>query len=175
MKRVITLTFVLVLIINMQVGFCDAGPKPSLTIELKNVEGQSCIVDLLIHDKSSETWEAWTDYEGQYLDNYESIKTYNEDGWRAAQANGLMPISGYPEVVIESGKGMIQYGYYVPDEFKVIVIQESGEILVSNVVERIAFDSHVVFDVVKGSAKEKSPIFSSGFYVHQDICCNSDY
>lgn len=80
------------------------------------------------------------------------------DGWMAAQANGLYPVTGYPEIELTLGRGLVHYGYYIPNEFKIIVMQESGEITVSEVIERKAFNSQIRFDVKSGIAKERSVV-----------------
>lgn len=81
MKKFLSMLFVFVIIVNIQIGFCDAGPKPSLTIEVVNVEGSTCIVDLLVQKGPDSIKDPWIVYEGEHTENYESLKRYKEDGW----------------------------------------------------------------------------------------------
>lgn len=158
MKKIGVILISFLFLMGGSVAFSDAGPKPSLVIEIEGVTGETCLVDLLIESKTRGAMTPWETYDGVHQAHYELIKAFDEEGWIAAQANGLMPISGYPEVAIESGSARAVFTYRVPDVFKILLVQDDGTVVVSDVVEKRAFDSVVVFDVQTGKAQEKSVI-----------------
>lgn len=160
MKKIFSFLAVLIFLVNFNVSYGDAGPKPTLEINISGIDGDSCIVDLLVKDSGENSWEPRIDYDGDFLSNYELIKNYEENGWKAAQANGLSLMSGYPEISISDDGGTVRFGYRIPEEFKIIAVNESGEIFVSDIVNRKAFDSVVDYNVKTGKAKERSIISS---------------
>ncbi len=139
----------------------DVGPKPAITIIAKNMPSEMCYMDLLIDDNDDE-YKNLDDLSSYNKDMIEALKTYSMDGWRPALTTGThVPMTGHLLCQIEQGKCQMRYGYMgVPDTFKIIVVTESNQMVVSNVIKRKAFSSTIYFDYSSGRAYERSIITS---------------
>jgi len=88
------------------------------------------------------------------------LKAYNVDGWRPALVTGTgAPLWGELRMKIDNGNAVSEFSYMgVPGTFKIIVVTEDGSVAVSNMVERMTFQSDVFFDYEAGRAYERNPI-----------------
>jgi len=146
----------------------DAGPKAGLTINCVNLPEGEVYLDLLINDPPFLNEEgmrygtySWgEDPEYYNKDMLAILKAYNVDGWRPALVTGVSsPIWGELRLSVEGGRATAHFGYFgVPDRFKIIVVTENGNVVVSNLIERKAFDSVVDFDFATGEAAERNPM-----------------
>jgi hypothetical protein len=140
----------------------DMGPKPTLTIVAKNMPQATCYLDLLIRD-ASENIEPninhTQEYNAQLLN---SLQQYNVDGWHAAMASGTsVPLFGDILCDTTNRECSLTFTYMgVPDQFKIIVVSADSQTVVSNIVDRKAFNSTVTFDYKTGEASEQSPKLS---------------
>ena len=146
----------------------DMGPKASITVRVTNLPDQEVYLDLLIEQPPflNEEGFRYGRYEwGEDPEYYDQkmlgvLKSYNVDGWRTALVTGTwQPLWGELRLSIEDGAATSNFGYFgVPDRFKIIAVTESGDVVVSNVIDKKMFESVVDFDFVTGAAKEKSPV-----------------
>ncbi|HHV28348.1 hypothetical protein [Acetivibrio mesophilus] len=156
------LIIILLMIFLPLTASADIGPKPSLHIIAENMPDGVCYLDLLVnytleHGRPNISDEA--KYDPKMLD---ILKKYNVDGWRPAMVTGTrVPMFGDIICDVKDGKCTMNFTYVgVPDEFKIIVVTADGRTVVSNVVNRKAFDSTVNFDFMTGEAAEHSAILS---------------
>ena len=142
-KTVKTTFFVIVLFALCSVtAFADMGSKPRVQITLKNPPQEKYYLDLL-HQYDN------PDYSGNtvWVDDpmFTVLANYNDNGWVPALAQGTsMPIWGEltPD---ENGKHI--FGYFgVPDEFKIIIVTESGQIKVSDIIKRKTMEISLTLD-----------------------------
>ncbi|MBR4036285.1 MAG: hypothetical protein IKJ05_06100 [Oscillospiraceae bacterium] len=142
-KTVKTTFFVIVLFALCSVtAFADMGSKPRVQITLKNPPQENYYLDLL-HQYDN------PDYSGNtvWVDDpmFTVLANYNDNGWVPALAQGTsMPIWGEltPD---ENGRHI--FGYFgVPDEFKIIIVTESGQIKVSDIIERKTMEVALTLD-----------------------------
>lgn len=142
--------------------YADNGPKPSINIIAENMPEEICYMDLLINYSDVDNFDNLDDISKYNRDMFNTLKEYKDEDWRPAIATGTrVPLHGDIICDVDNGISHLQYSYVgVPDYFKIIVVTESNQIVVSNAIERKAFQSTVYFDFEKGTAYEKSLIVS---------------
>lgn len=155
----------LVVLLNLSLfcisAYADIGPKPSIKIIAKNMPDEICYMDLLIN--YSDNSYMFIDDLSKYDENMlKTLKEYSVEGWRPALVTGTrVPIFGDIICDVQNGKSEMNYGYLgVPDYFKIIVVTKSNQVIVSNAIDRKAFQSTVYFDFESGNAYEKSLVLS---------------
>ena len=138
-------------------AFADFGPKPSLTVRVKDAPQESYYLDLL----AKGDWDA---EDGNRIDgidwNYDGKEdTLDPDllallrdnvpaGWHACVAQGTTgaPMWGelYAEGTDASGNALHWFGYVgVPSTYRIILVTESGKVWVSDILNRRVLQSSV--------------------------------
>ena len=160
MKKRFLCLMLFVLIMIPSVVLADAGPKPSININAINMPDSMCYMDLLV--EVSGAGEADPEFlEGEYDQNMvRSLSSYYSDGWGPTVVNKERIIFDDIRCKVLDGECFKQFGYMPPDRFKIIVVSEDGNIVVSNIVERKAFNSKVSFDYESGIAEENGVVSS---------------
>lgn len=144
MKKIISIIFLSIVIMfafPMQVS-ADMGPKPEINVEIINPPNEHYYVALLCKGTHIEEY-----HNDKPLINY--LWNCNKDGWSVATYMGSsFHIREFEE------EHSFNFGYDVPDTFKILVITDSGTEYISNVVNRKAFYSKVTYDISTNTAKE---------------------
>lgn len=155
--RIIKMLIISVLLMMIsQTAYADIGPKPSLTIYVKNYKNQSYYLDVLTKGDRLK----YSDYANHSRENLDvrdmPLYKYNEDGWLATHVREqLLYGSLEGEYNEETGYIVHRFSYHeVPKTFKVIVQYEDGEIVVSNVITTRQFWSEVSLDLGSGKVSE---------------------
>ena len=133
-KKIIA--FLLTLIFIPQVVMADTGPKPSITVTLKNIEGSDYLIDLMSDFKNRpDDIEEIVDYYNIYKDR--QIYTYHEDTWYATAIRDRLLFGS-----IEGNSDHIhEFTYFgVPNEFKVIIELPDGTIKTTEKIKKTSFD-----------------------------------
>ena len=138
-------------------AFADFGPKPSLTVRVKDAPQEPYYLDLL----AKGDWDA---EDGNRIDgidwNYDGKEdTLDPDllallrdnvpaGWHACVAQGTTgaPMWGelYAEGTDASGNALHWFGYVgVPSTYRIILVTESGKVWVSDILNRRVLQSSV--------------------------------
>ena len=147
----------------------DAGPKASITVYVSNLPDEEVYLDLLIDMPPIEDEEygyRYGEYEwGEDPEYYDPemlniLKAYKVDGWRPMLVTGsTLPMWGSLRLNVIDGSAIAEFGYMgVPDRFKIIAVTESGEVAVSDVIDKKTFESVVYFDFATGAAEEQLPV-----------------
>ena len=79
------------------------------------------------------------------------LKAYNKDGWRSALTHCRFLLWG--ELTGNDERSFNYFG--TPEIFKIIAVDENGNITVSNVLERTELRAEVTFDLATGKAEIK--------------------
>ena len=146
----------------------DIGPKPSLQVVARNMPNTTVYLDLLINKSPDNMIQNIKETEKYDQELFSRLKEYNIEGWRPALVTGTMPpLFGDIVCDVHNGQCTLGFSYMgVPDRFKIIVVSKDGKTIVSNEVDRRAFNSTVYFDYETGKATEKPYI---GSYIMQFI------
>ena len=133
----------LLLLLLPVTAFADTGPKPSITVKLKNMNSTNYKIDLLsdFSDKK--------DYIDDIVDQYskyknEPIYKFHEGDWYATALRNFL-LHGSIEGNANKSHTFTYFG--VPNEFKVIIQMPDGSIKVSELLQKKAFDYNVVLDI----------------------------
>jgi len=160
MKKRFLCLILFVLILIPSVVLADVGPKPSIKINATNMPDSMCYMDLLV--EVSDAGEVALEFlESEYNQNMvRLLSSYYIDGWGPAVVNEERIMFDDIICKVSYGEGVKHFGYRPPDRFKIIVVSEDGNIVVSNIVERKAFDSTIDFDYESGVAEEREVVSS---------------
>lgn len=163
MERKIYIIFMVVVISLLfpRAVFADIGPKPSIKLIVLNPPEDEYYLDLLVDYDKKSSYSNIREYDGLNKDMIRILKEYHEDGWRPALVTGTrVPLFGKLTGQRE-GDSMVHNFSYVgtPDRFKVIIVEKSGKVTVSNdIIDRKAFKSIVYFDYATNRLWESSAV-----------------
>ena len=146
-------------------ALADSGPKPQLTVRVKNAPQEPYYLDLLAEgDWDAEDMDSNDGIEQNY---YGKEDTLDPDllallrenvpaGWHACVAQGTTgaPIQGelYSESTDASGNALHVFGYHgVPSTYRIILVTESGKVWISDVLERRVLQSSVTVHWADGA------------------------
>jgi hypothetical protein len=170
MKKLLFLLFFILtttgLIISVK---ADMGPKPKTTIEIIGLD-QPYVFDLLY--KSNKEINVLSETEVlERIENYYYLDYFPEE------LNGYVDDEGFHSYTLYRGiPNYISFeepnkfiaGYFSPpDVFKIALVLESGEIIVSEVVNKTLFDANFTFDLSDFSIENATPTFINGKTVYQ--------
>lgn len=148
-----------------QVVHADMGPKPSVTIYVKNFKSKSYYLDLLTKDSGIK----YEDFNTHlfYTDEIKEMPfyKYNENGWMATHIRNFLLFGGLEGHYDEKTEFMVhRFSYHaVPNTFKIIVQYENGDLIVSNAITPGQFNAKVLLDLETGKVT-KVPQVSYGFF-----------
>ena len=137
------LLFLLLILLLPITASADTGPKPSITIKLKNINTTNYKIDLL--SDFSDKKEYIDDIVDHYSDyKVEPIYKYHEDYMYATCLRNFLL---HGEIKGNKTKTHTFTYFGVPNKFKVIIQMPDGSIRVSELIEKNAFDYDVTIDV----------------------------
>lgn len=158
-KFLINLTVILIFCILISISVhADVGPKPTLEILVENAPESSYYLDLLVDYTSDHLYQYIEPDELEFKEIFDTLKNYNIVGWRPALVTGTkVPLHGKLTGKKEGRYMRHSFSYVgVPDRFKIIMVTENNEIIVSeNVLERKAFNTVAYFDSDTKVIREK--------------------
>ena len=147
MRKIRTLFWMTVLVLTQILPVtagADIGPKPSVVIDIKGLEGETYYVTLLSEKDSTGPWSKHETLE-EASQSYGGPKTIQEEAWTAF--NQYEDEDGFYFLgCLENGSyaHQFQWTYYPPETFKVLLyFPESGAFAVTeDIYQRYAFDSY---------------------------------
>lgn len=130
----------------------DCGPKPSVELHIENAPEGEYYVDLL------QTYDELNSLDEESLEKYglnpemaKIILNYSEDGWYTRKG-GIMD-----DIINKSNENhFYKFTYNTPHTFKIILVTEDLDIIVSNEVTPRSYNSVITFDVEKCLTNEKA-------------------
>jgi len=139
-------------------ALADAGPKPSITVYVKNMATQTYYLDLLVKGDDN----LYNKFNDRYPESYKElpIYKYREGEWMAKQIRERTLFGSLNGSYREDIDMMVhKFTYFgVPKTFKIIIQYENGEIYKTDEITPNMFFANVVLDlktgeihVVKGS------------------------
>lgn len=153
MKRWMTAIMVLgFLFLGLTTVNADAGPKPELRITLINPPQEAYILDMLVAPDCDDCWVDDERFDGIDPTLIDLLEAQQSSQWVGALTHGLSyPIFGDLRGRLVDGRRVHTFTYRVPDTFKIIVVTQSGEVIISEILQRDVFLMNVRFDVSTGS------------------------
>ena len=159
-KRILALlaVFLFALLTALPVS-ADMGPKPSIVLTVINAPDEKYYIDLLY----SKSWHRTADDKeiAEILENApesdrEMMRTIveyvSEDGMTARLGSPISDMFTHSD-----SKGEYKFDYSsIPDEFRVIIVTESGKIILSDVCNKKAYNAAVTYDAKTGDINEQA-------------------
>ena len=156
--------------------FADFGPKPRMDIKIQNPPDELYYLDLLIPEDKARLEFETPPYEIDEYDPemFELLFTYRDDGWLPAYASGTTwaPLSGsLVGSKLPDGSVKHRFSYYgLPDEFKIIIVTESGGIkLIDHLFSPRLLQDSVTIDYTDGSFTQK-PLAAAYIFQFLSTC-----
>lgn len=171
MKKVVLIFFLLVL----SFGFissvsADMGPKPTATIKIIGID-EPYHFDILYYvgnheiDVLSETEVAEQLEYYYYADDYPEVLNGYKDNDDYASYTLYRDI---PHGVSNPSPNTFFLGYaYPPSEFKIVLVMESGEVIISDIIKRDLFTAEFVYDLTDYDLVNSQPVLIDGVNVYQ--------
>lgn len=154
MKKIIgfVVVFIGICIIYTNNVYADMGPKPSITITLKNVKSNDYDIDLLVKNLNDET-EMFRKGTKELTELKEKLYNYNEDGWKAMAIRSTILWKSRSK----ENNNVWKFTYLgVPNDFKVIIVYKDGTISVSKEIHKNSFDYDITIDANNMEVTENS-------------------
>ena len=172
-KRFITASLAALIFVAFfsRMVMADTGPKRSIEIKIINPPAEPYYVALVMPTEHVANINDTNRYDHIPEDHdwvREIFYEYNEDGFRLftfAGGTNSIKYSG-EHIDFYKGENIVRYGYMVPSTFKVMIVNESGEVTVSNEVTAKIFHSRCEYDYSTNTLKEVYvPSFGSDFFI----------
>lgn len=159
-KRIFVLIFFFVmfviLICNAIISSADMGPKESIDLTVKNPPDERYYIDLLKTGDYTYPPNRQELYENLVKRGYDpkmtkTICDFYDDGWTARMGSPL------GDEITESNENHIyKFDYMdVPYNFKILVVTESGKIIVSDKFKRKSYNAVISYDMSSGVIEEE--------------------
>lgn len=165
-KTIVNIVLIIMVTIFLLIKFsniahADMGPKPSITIKLKNMTTDNYLIDLLVYDETGEKYKSQMECNGSELTE-EQIKTLyniNYDGW-ISESTRCGTYLLFSDCAGPGYRGDEKYehlfNYFdTPKTYRILIINnDTGETMISDVINRKNFTSYVTLDVKKMTVKQ---------------------
>lgn len=140
-------------------AYSDVGPKPSVTIHVKNFSVQTYYLDLLEQSEDS----LFDSLNEKYPESYKELELYKyrEGNWMAKHIRFKLLFGELQgEYDRQSNMMVHRFSYHgVPQTFKVIVQDEAGNLIVSNEVTPNQFSASLLLDLQTGKLEVVKGIY----------------
>lgn len=142
-KLLLCLCVMLTLCVNV---FADSGPKPSVNVNVRGLDGERWYATLLSETDSTGPYSAFGKYAPPPV---EFAKLDADPAWHALYAYEDADGYWFLQFTAEgAGDGVFRWTYYPPSRFKVLLyFPDKDAYVVSEVAERYAFDSYYAVDL----------------------------
>lgn len=158
-KRIASIVLCVLLLIPL-LSFsasADTGPKPSVTINIKGLEGKTYYATLLSKEKCTGPWGVDEHYQ-DYYGNEEIWQTFREYD----DADGFYFINCFGDC---TGTDSFVWSYYPPEEFKVLVyLPETETFYASGIYETFAFHTAYSINLANANLRTDIPLSKSMHY-----------
>lgn len=144
------LLFLLAAVLLAGTAFADTGPKPQLAVKVVSGPEEPYYLDLLAEGKGG---NGLSQEERDALDQdmLSALLSAVPEGWHACVTEGTgVPIWGE----LTSEDGVHTFGYVgVPETYRILVVTQSGEVWMSETLERKVLQASATLDWAAGTVK----------------------
>jgi hypothetical protein len=157
-NRLFFTLLILLLVLGWSVPvYADMGPKPQITIIVKQAPAEIYYLDLLIaEDKNHDNLRGRRAELDQL--KLDLLVNYHEDGWYAALAHGTsIPLFGSLTGTRQGGDVVHTFSYHgTPERFKIIIVTPDNQLIVTRELLRQSFHLTLTLDYETGTINQRS-------------------
>lgn len=165
MKKIVSIlkistVFIILLMAFSNISNADMGPKPSITVKLKNMNTNNYIIDLFVFDEDGSKYNDKADYNGSGLthEEIEILHSLNYDGWISEGTRWNSYLLFAECAGNELNKHTFSY-FGTPETYRVFVWNKNtGEMKLSNILNRTDFTSIISMDIDEMTIQQTSSI-----------------
>ena len=135
--------------------YADLGPKDCLTVYVVNPPSDNYYLDLLTQNSSPyNNFHEEGERESLNTQMLDLLYSYKKDGWMPALTEGTgLPMWGDLIGELDGNKMVHKFGYVgLPKTYRIIIVTQSGKVMVSDTYTRKALQSSITFDYKTGEA-----------------------
>lgn len=129
-------------------AYADTLPKQSINIEIIGIEGEYYL-DLLV-EGSVNTYRAddiYSQLNTEFVEYADTLKTFrNENSYKYWLLDGGRPMVRGEDLGLTNAESTL-FTYMVPTNFRIVIIKENKDIIVTSEVTRTQFNSNMVLDL----------------------------
>lgn len=141
---------ILVFYLICAIGFnvqADMGPKPSITLTIKNAPDNYYVA--LLDDWNQASKNPSLQFDNVNDDNIEKyLEDFGYEGWSYFQS----PVGH--NYFKKTEDEVYHFSYMVPNPFRVILVDSEGKVYVSDEIKKQEFNADVTYDVAAGTITE---------------------
>lgn len=165
MKKIVSIlkistVFIILLMAFSNISNADMGPKPSITVKLKNMNTNNYIIDLFVFDEDGSKYNDKADYNGSGLthEEIEILHSLNYDGWISEGTRWNSYLLFAECAGNELNKHTFSY-FGTPETYRVFVWNKNtGEMKLSNILNRTDYTSIISMDIDEMTIQRTSSI-----------------
>lgn len=153
---ILTISFLLPLVWAMPVH-ADFGPKPSITIVVKNPPAETYYLDLLIPEEKANN--SLTDERDQYDPvKFGLLENYRDGEWVPALVHGTqIPLFGKLTGSRQGANIVHTFSYFgTPERFRIIIVTPDNRVVTSGELARNTFQTTLTYDYQSGAVSQQS-------------------
>lgn len=138
-----------------QMALADMGPKPEITVIVKNPPPGEYYLDLLVKEGSYDNLNGErTAYDQEKLS---ILEEYNQNGWHPGLTTGtVVPMFGKLTGDKNGDVTVHQFSYVgVPEDFKIIIVAPDNQLIVSEEVHRNTYQATLSYDYATGAISQR--------------------
>lgn len=135
----------------------DFGPKPSITIVVKNPPADTYYLDLLIQEQKVNN--SLADERDQYdPDKFGLLENYRDGEWVPALVHGTnIPLFGKLTGSRQGANVVHTFSYFgTPERFKIIIVTPDNQVVTSGELVRNTFQMTLTYDFRTGAVSQRS-------------------
>ena len=156
----------IIVVINFSIATnvvkADNGPKPTLKIIVVNPPEDEYYLDLLVDYEVNDGY-TWLHEEEYNKEKIELFKSFRVGNWRPALLTKTRaPMNGKLIGTREGDKVIHEFGYTLPDKFKIAILNSDNKIRVSSEVILNTFNSTIIYDYKNNSIINENEIDKNG-------------
>jgi len=137
--------------------YADFGPKPSITIVVKNPPAETYYLDLLIQEQKANN--SLDDERDQYDPvKFGLLENYRDGDWVPALVHGTnIPLFGKLTGSRQGADMVHTFSYFgTPERFKIIIVTPDNRVVTSGELARKTFQMTLTYDYQTGAVSQRS-------------------
>ena len=144
----ILLTAVLISDAPQVTVYADTGPKPSINVEVIGIEGEYYL-DLLVNKPINSAYldDIYSELNVEFVEYADALMAFrNPNSHKYWILDGSRPMVNGENLSLTE-EGSISFTYMVPTNFRIVIIKQNKDIIVTSQVTRTQFYSNMVLDL----------------------------